>query len=147
MASESGASRFLSADDIWAADDIREGEVEVPEWGGKVHIRGLTLQQMAALANQASKTLPNGQANVDRELSVALTLIYGMVEPRLALNDVPRLREKSAAAVTRIVQAINALGPTEEAVDAALKSDAGQLNGAVSVFPGARAGDDASAAS
>src|SRR5690349_19807671 len=113
-------SEFLSADEIWSADDIREQTVEVPEWPrrdgspGKVRVRGLTLEQMSSLANKASRRNPTGGADiVDRELSVALTLVYGMVSPKLAEADVKKLREKSAAAITRIVQAISALGPTE----------------------------------
>ncbi len=135
--------QFLSADDIWAADDIREETIEVPEWGGKVRIRGLTLEQIAALATKATRRDARGQEMIDRETSVALTLIYGMVSPKLSELDVARLRAKSASACTRIVQAINALGPTEDAVLDATKSVTAQSNGAVSVFPGARAQDDA----
>lgn len=134
---------FLTAEELWAADDIREDTLFVPEWGKKVRIRGLTLEQMAALATKVTRRMPNGQDAIDRELSVALTLIYGMIEPKLSELDAHRLSEKSASAVTRIVQAINALGVTEEAVDGAMKSTAPELNGALSVFPGARVGDDA----
>ena len=33
---------LLSRDDIFAADDLKYDEVEVPEWGGSVRVRGLT---------------------------------------------------------------------------------------------------------
>lgn len=135
---------FLTADELFEYDDIVEETLSVPEWGNKkVRIRGLTLQQMAALANKATRRDPRtGQDVLDREMSVALTVIYGMVQPKLTLDAVDKLRFKSAAAVTRIVQAINALGPTQDAIDEAAKSPASELNGAVSVFPGARAGND-----
>src|SRR4051794_39839347 len=110
-------SDFLSADEIWNADDIREETVDIPEWHGKVRIRALTLEQMSMLATKVTRRAPNGQDTIDRELSVALTLIYGMIEPKLSEFDAHRLSAKSAGAVTRIVQAINALGVTEEAVN------------------------------
>lgn len=140
---DSDHSHMLSADDIWAAEDIREDTLDVPEWNGKVRIRALTLEQMAQLANKATRRGPNGQDTIDREMSVALTLIYGMIEPKLTEADAHRLREKSASAVTRIVQAINALGATEEAINGAVKSNASELNGALSVFTSARVEDDA----
>src|SRR5580765_8033107 len=98
---------FLTAEELLEYDDIREEVIAIPEWGNKkIRIRGLTLQQMAALANKAMVRDPRtGQESADREMSVALTLIYGMVEPKLSLSDADRLRFKSAGAVTRIVQA------------------------------------------
>lgn len=138
-------THMLSAADIWAAHDIREETLNVPEWGGDVRIRALTLEQMALLATRSTRTNPiaGRPDTIDRELSVALTLVYGMVEPKLAEADVPKLLAKSAQAVTRIVQAINALGVTEDAIDGAAKSDAPQRNGALSILAGSGIGDDA----
>jgi hypothetical protein len=133
---------FLSADQIWDADDIREETIDVPEWHGKVRIRALTLEQITHLAAKVSRRMPNGQETVDRELSVALTLIYGMVEPKLTELDVARLREKSASAVTRIVQAINALGVTEEAIDGAAKRPTPGFDQALPVLVSSRTRDD-----
>lgn len=129
---------FLTEDELLGFDDIHEHEVEIPEWGGrKVLVRGLTLEQMASLATRVSKPNPRGGPDVvDREQMMMLTLHYGMVQPKISLENLPRLKEKSAAAVTRIVQAINALGPTEEAIADATKSDAPQLNGKVPVLAG-----------
>lgn len=135
---------FLTEDELLDFDDIKEEVLEIPEWGNKkVRIRGLTLEQMAALATKASRRDPRGGPDiVDRELSVALTLVYGLIEPKISPENVGRLKGKSAAAVTRIVQAINALGPTPEAIDEATKSDASELNGAISVLARPRAEDD-----
>jgi len=133
---------FLTAEELWAADDIREDTLFVPEWGKRVRLRALTLEQMAQLANKATRRGSNGQDIIDRELSVALTVIYGMVEPKLTEADSHRLSEKSANAITRIVQAINALGATEDAVNGAVKSDASELNGALSIFTGTRVEND-----
>ena len=133
---------FLSADDIWSADDIREETIEVPEWHGSVRIRALTLEQIANLATKVTRRTPGGQDIVDRELSVALTLVYGMIEPKLTELDVQRLKSKSASAVTRIVMAINALGVTDEAINGAAKSPASGLDDALSILASSRVRDD-----
>lgn len=135
---------FLSEEEILDFDDIREEVITVPEWGNKkVRIRGLTLSQMSTLAAKATRRDRSGTDVIDREMSVALTLVYGMVQPKIKPENVGRLKEKSAAAITRIVQAINALGPTQDAIDDATKSDASELNGALSIFPGPRTEEDA----
>jgi hypothetical protein len=143
--SDSIPSEYLSADELLDYEDIQEEDVVIPEWGNrKVRVRGLTLEQMAALATKATKRDPRGgQDIVDREASIALTVYYGLVSPKLKLEDVGKLKAKSAMAITRIVQAINALGATQDAIDDATKSDAAGLNGTVSIFPSARTGDDA----
>ena len=94
---------FLTEDELLDWDDIKEETLEIPEWGNrKVRIRGLTLEQMAALAAKASRPNPRGGPDiVDRELSVALTVHYGMVQPQIKAENVGRLKQKSAAAITR----------------------------------------------
>jgi hypothetical protein len=134
---------ILSAEDIWAAKDIEEKTIEVPEWGGSVKIRALNLRQIANVAQKSIRRNPQtGQDETSRELSVILTLQEGMVEPKLSPQDARRLADKSAAAVTRIVQAINALGPTAEAVDEADKSLWPEPDAPISISVGARARDD-----
>ena len=142
---DSEGIRLLTADDIWDADDIQEQTIEVPEWGGSVRVRALSLAQIARIAQKSIKTNAQGQTETSRELSVMMTLHEGMVEPKLSLEDCRRrLGGKSAAAVTRIVQAINAMGATPEAIDEADKSLWSEPDAAISVPVGARIEDDAS---
>lgn len=135
---------YLTEDELLDYADIQETVLAIPEWGGKsVRIRGLTLEQMAVLANKVTRRDPRGGPDIiDREQSILLTLHYGMIEPQISLENLPRLKAKSAAAVTRIVQAINALGPTQEAVEEATKSDETGLNGTVSVLARPRTAED-----
>jgi len=136
---------FLSEEELLNFDDIQEEVLTIPEWGNKkVRVRALTLEQMTALANRVSKRDPRGGPDIiDRELSVTLTLHYGMVEPKIKAENLARLKAKNAAVITRIVQAINALGPTQQAIDEAAKSDEAGLNGAISVLASPRVTDDA----
>lgn len=134
---------FLTADEILAADDIPEDTVEVPEWGGKVRVRGLTLKQLSAIAQKAIRRNPQtGQDETNREISVLLTIQAGMVNPKLSNQQLQRLSEKSGAATTRVLQAINALGPTPEAVSEAEKSFFVEPDAPIPVRIGARAGND-----
>jgi hypothetical protein len=145
-------SNILSADEIWASDDIEEKVIEVPEWRtksgepGSVKIRALSLRQIAGIAQKSIKRNPQtGQDETSREQSVILTLLEGMIEPKLSPADARRMADKSAGAVTRIVQAINALGSTPEAVDEAEKSLWPESDAEVPVPIGSRARDDVGA--
>lgn len=144
MAFDTQPPRILTASEIWAAEDTPERTVEIPEWNGSVRVRGLTLQQIASVAERSTRR--NGRTNVeeqDRELLAAYTVLEGMVEPKLQLPDIARLRIKSATAVTRIVQAITSLGATEESILDADKSPGNGLDASLSIFPGSGIGHDA----
>jgi hypothetical protein len=141
--SENEPVHILSADEIWAAKDIEEKVLEVPEWNGSVRIRALSLRQIANVAQRSIRRNPQtGQDETSREQSVILTLLEGMIEPKLSSQDARRMAEKSAGAVTRIVQAINAFGPTPEAIDEADKSVWPEPDAALPIPIGARARDD-----
>lgn len=145
MASENDTLHILSAEEIRAAKDIREDIVPVPEWGGAVRIRGLSLKQIAAVATASMRrNQRTGQDDADRELMMMMTLIEGIIEPKFTMADVPWLQEKSAVACTKVVQAINALGPTEDAISEAVKSHAEELNGSVPVLASQGTQDDSS---
>lgn len=133
-------SQFLTEDELLGWDDIQERELQIPEWGNrKVRVRALTMEQMADLAAKSTRPSPRrGEPDtIDREMSVILTVAYGLVEPAIKRENIGRIKTKHAGAITRIVQAINELGPTATAIDEAAKSDAPELNGSISVFPGA----------
>ena len=139
----SQAAPILTADELWALDDIDEQTVYIPEWNRSVRIRALSLHQTASITKRATKRNPStGVEDTDRELQAALMVIEGLIEPRLKVEDVPRLKTKSAKALTRIVNAIANLGPTEDGMADAEKSVSnGPVNG-LSVLPGARVEDD-----
>jgi hypothetical protein len=68
-----------------------------------------------------------------------------MVEPKLTVADVPKLKLKSAKAITRIVNAIANLGPTEDGLEEAEKSVQNGSDSGIRVFPGGSAGHDGGA--
>lgn len=147
MAFDTQPPRMLTASEIWVAEDTPERTVEIPEWNGSVRVRGLTLQQIASVAERSTRR--NGRTGAeeqDRGLLAAYTVMEGMVEPKLQMADIARLRTKSATAITRIVQAISSLGATEEAIQDADKSPGDGLDAPLSTFPGAGTEHDAGGA-
>jgi hypothetical protein len=137
---------ILNKDQIWAADDIEEREIEVPQWGGSVRVRSLSLEQIAEIRAHAVKIV-KGKEEVDARLQMAGLLCEGIVEPDYSFPEAQRLMKKSAAATSLVVQAINELsGLLPEAVDEADKSTDERPEPALSVRFSARAWDDPAAA-
>ena len=117
--------RILSVEDIFAAPDLQEQVVQVPQWGGAVKIKTFTRKQIGEITKQAThRDRFTGKDVTDNDLMEALTFIQGVVEPTFTLEDYERLRnEKSIGALMVIIKAINAAsGLTEDAVIAAGKS-------------------------
>lgn len=95
----------LTLETIEAVKDIREEAIDVPEWGGSVLIRGASKAVFDTWMN-----LPD----TDWE-DTAFLLSECVVEPKLTPEEALKLRAKSAAAVNRLVGAINKLSSAEGA--------------------------------
>jgi hypothetical protein len=101
-------------DDILASVDVREKEVDVPEWGCSLLVRGLTKRQQ--LEVRKNSQLANGetdQSQVELHLFMA-----GVVEPQFEPKHFGRLMDKSAGAIDRVNKEITDLsGMSETAVE------------------------------
>lgn len=109
------ASKLLTADDIFAAADIQDEQVEIPEWGGHVLIRPLSKGQHSTALKRAEK-----KGQVDNTLLEDCFIEYALVNPKLSKDEISKLRQKNAGLVERILRAImkaSNLTP-EEAADA-----------------------------
>lgn len=140
-----GNVHILTADEIWAAKDIEERIVEVPQWGGAVRIRTLSQKQSAELRRKATRVNPvTKQSEMDNEALERLIFIEGCVEPQFSITDYGRISEKSMAAVTLVLKAImDASGFSSEAVQDATKSPTEGSYATLRIHPGEDAGDDA----
>jgi hypothetical protein len=93
-------------------------EIEVPEWGGSVFIRPVTLAEQAKLADLGTKF--EKAAVMDRMKNITLRLVQWAVsdsegQPLFDAKDLEALMTKSASAFLRIQDAILRLsGLTEE---------------------------------
>jgi hypothetical protein len=113
------AKRFLRAEDILDAPDIKVEELEVPEWGGTLCIRTLTADEMAAFVDKYGKEKNRGDA-------VVKALQLSAVDPEgnhlFPQDDGPgaaailaKLRKKSLRAYMRVQSAVLRLnGMTDE---------------------------------
>ncbi len=107
----------LTKEQIFAVRPKLE-EVEVPEWGGSVFIRPITLAEQAKLADLGTKF--EKAPVIDRMKNITLRLIQWAVsdsegQPLFEAKDLELLLNKSASAALRLQSAIlNLSGLTEE---------------------------------
>lgn len=99
-------STFLTPDAILAADDRPVATLEVPEWGGSIRVRALSLDDYLSLKQQ--HTTEDGELD-DRELTKAM-LQGGIVdetgEPCFTLEQAESLLKKNTAVIGRVMKAI-----------------------------------------
>lgn len=118
---------FLDRDAILAADDLPEEVVEVPEWGGKVLIRGMTGEERDSFEESIMQ-----QRGGEREINlknfraklVARSIVHPVTKERLFKdNEIHLLGKKSAIALQRVFEAALRLnGMTQQAVEELTKS-------------------------
>ena len=102
----------ITRDQFFAAA-IPTEVVEVPELGGDVEIRALTVAQQDAIASSVKRRKDGQEAD-----AACKTLIEGMVDPKLTAADYEALKDRSAGAVARIVGRIVRLsGMTKDVQD------------------------------
>ena len=110
---------FLTKEQILHAQDIEEKEVPVPEWGGKVLVRGLTGKQRDIF----EKSLIEGKGK-DRQVNlenaraklVSLTVVDPKTKkPLFSQKDVELLGEKSGRAINRVYDVASELSGIGEA--------------------------------
>lgn len=129
---------ILTIEQITNADDLPTKVLDVPEWGGEVKIRQLTVQQKADVRVQA---VVNDQVD-DTKLELGL-LVEAVVEPNLSYEHLGILRGKNADVVDRILTEVFTLSALDEEAVARQRrefpGEAGELDGVPS---SSEAGDD-----
>jgi hypothetical protein len=105
-------SQFLTRDAILAAVDIVTETVDVPEWGGKVLVKGLTGQQRDAfertMTEQRGKKVETNLANFRAKLVVWSVVDEGG-NRLFSAADAEALGRKSAAALQRVFEVASRL--------------------------------------
>jgi hypothetical protein len=108
---ESKESKFLSIDAIFAANDIAEEELEVPEWGGKIKLKGIS---KSVQMNIRKKSVRGN--NLDESKMEGLLLVSGIVEPDFQEHHIPDLLSKGSGPVDRVLAAVMRLSGMGETV-------------------------------
>lgn len=93
--------KVLTSEELFAAPDIQEEYVAIPEWKGGVMVRALTNGQYQAVRKRALR-----KGDVDPDLFEQGLLVAGLSAPKLSQDEVAQLREKKAGVVEKIVAAI-----------------------------------------
>jgi hypothetical protein len=120
---------YLSRDAILTASDIQTEEVAVSEWGGSVLVRGMTGAQRDAYED-ASLSMPDKKKQTRAFIyknARARLVAWSVVDENGKLvfsdADIPRLSEKSAAALQRIFNvAMRLSGISEEDIEELVKN-------------------------
>ena len=94
----------LSKDQILAANDMGLLEVDVPEWGGSVHIRVMTVGERDSYENEWMVNKTKGVDNF-RSKFLQRVLCDESGELLFAANEIDMLATKSARVITRIWEA------------------------------------------
>lgn len=128
----------LTREQLLGAADLQEETVRVPEWGGDVLVRGLSL---AAYQEVQQAATVKGEVDGDR-LTVHL-LMAGIVDPRLTPDDFEQLRGKSMSPLNRIAGVVMRLsGLGVGALEAAEATFPAEPGGSILVPARPGPGDD-----
>jgi len=100
---ESKPKRFLSAQDIFSADDITTIDVFVPEWDGYVRLRKLSAAVALKMASEDVKLTP-GEHDVLLIMQSAINEDGSPLFPNK--ESFETLKEKSLTAIRRLQRAV-----------------------------------------
>jgi len=118
--------KFLTRDDILSAVDVQTEMVEVPEWGGKVLIKGLTAKERDAYEKMVlDRRGKNTRVNFeDMRAKLSVWCIRDGEGNRLfSDDDFSELSKKSASAVQRVFNVASRLsGLSSEDVEELTKN-------------------------
>lgn len=129
----------LSAEQILAASDLETELIDVPEWGGKVYVRGLTAAERDRYDRDLVSIDRKGNTSIGRLENIrALLAVRCMVNEdgtRVFKDTQARdLGEKSSVAIGRVWAVATRLsGMNVEEEDAAVEGFAGPQAGANSI--------------
>lgn len=101
-------SNYLTFEQILQAKDLAEEDVECPEWGGKVRVRGLSVEEATQVSASGGRTINLADG---KQLSMTALRVFqlGCVTPKIDANALESLAKKSMAPVFRIVNRIQEL--------------------------------------
>lgn len=107
---------FLTKEQILAADDLKTEVVQVPEWGGEVHVRTMTGSERDSFEQSIIGDENRADLSNIRARLCALTIVGEQGVRLFDANDITKLGEKSAAALDRVFavsQRFNGIGTAD----------------------------------
>lgn len=106
---------LLSKDQILGADDLPPEDVEVPEWGGKVRVRGLSSTERDRFEMEMALARKNGTTPEFRSTYAGRCMVDDKGERLFTDAELTKLGRKSGAALDRIFDVVRELsGMTDQ---------------------------------
>lgn len=100
------SAKDLSIDDILLVDDTADEKIYIPEWGGNVTVKALTMNEFNQIRRMSKgknvRTKSDSQRIVERE-----TFLAGVVSPRIDRVKYEILLERNAGVIIRIMNRIS----------------------------------------
>ena len=117
---------YLDARSVLSADDLQYADVDCPEWGGSIRVRGLTAGEQSIIAKKV-------QAKDTGDLAVNV-MIMGCVDENgeriFSKNDKDTLKKKANQVVDRIARKILELSGSDEVTVAEAEKNSARTTGA-----------------
>ena len=117
---------MLTAENIMlAAKGPETVEVDVPEWGGPVKVRGFSRAEVKALRKRCTTVTTSGgqrSEDIDTDLLEREMFLEGLVEPKLSRDHWEALQAKAAGGIETVLKAITAASGLTKAEGAEMKS-------------------------
>lgn len=116
----------LTREQILTASDRKYETVDIPEWGGSVRVRSLTVREQARLADIVEKT---GDKNLEERVreQQLRTIVFAVVDesgnPLFREEDVEALLDKNPQVILRLQAAILRVSGLEQAAARALEKN------------------------
>jgi hypothetical protein len=128
---------YLTREQILEVKDLQFEDVEVPEWGGTLRVRGLTGIERdrfeETILDQRGKNVKVKMTNLRARL-VALSVVDEQGQALFTQNDIGVLGRKSAAALQRVFNVAQRLSgfSDEDLEELAKNSSDAQSDGSIS---------------
>lgn len=101
---------MLNRDLILEASDIPQGEVNIPEWGGSVVVRGFNAKEREEVTEMYAAAQKNGRVQPERiSAKIAVMCVLNGKGPMFTHADLDALESKSPAALDRIMEKVQEL--------------------------------------
>ena len=108
----------LTKEQIFAADDLKTKEVDVPEWGGKVKLRTMTGTERESYFRRLMKHRAD---EIPKDLFQTLVVICAVDDngkQLFTMDDLPELAKKNGAVLDRLTKAAGDLnGLSDNSID------------------------------
>lgn len=108
---------LLTAEQIQAALDLKEVEIDVPEWGGAIKVGALTVEERDQLIAECSENGKHG-GRLDGQKMVRLVVALASRQPKLTEDILKRRSWKVVDRIANVIFELSGMKP-----EASVKAD------------------------